>query len=54
MLHEALLMSVLLYGSEAIICREKERSRIKAVEMESPRGLLDIRKMDRVPVAQIR
>ena len=54
MLHEALLMSVLLYGSEAIICREKERSRIKAVEMDNIKGLLGIRRMDKALNTQIR
>ena len=32
-LHEGLLMPVLLYGSETMIWREKERSRIRAVQM---------------------
>ena len=36
-------MSVLLYGSERMIWREKERSRIKVVEMDNLRGLLGIR-----------
>ena len=42
-LHDGLLVPVLLYGSEAtIIGREKESSRIKAVQMENLRGLLGI------------
>ena len=41
-LHEGLL--VLLYGSETMIWREKERSMIRAVQMENFRGLLCIRK----------
>ena len=44
----------LMYGSEAILWREKERSRMRAVQVENLRGLLGIRKMDRVPNAQIR
>ena len=43
-LHEVLLVSVLLYGNETMIWREKERSRIRALQMESLRGLLGIRK----------
>ena len=53
-LHEGLLMPVLLYGSETMIWREKERSRSKAVQMDNLRGLLSIRRMDRVLNAQIR
>ena len=47
-------MPVLTYGSETMIWREKERSRIRAVQMDNLRGLLGIRRMDKVPNAQIR
>ena len=53
-LHELLLVSVLTYGSETMIWREKERSRIWAVQMDNLRGLLGIRRMDEVPNARIR
>ena len=43
-LHESLLVSFLTYGSETIVWREKERSRIWAVQMDNPRGLLDIKR----------
>ena len=43
-----------MYGSEAMLWREKERSRMRAVQMENLRGLLGIRKVDRVPNEQIR
>ena len=33
--HEALLVSVLLYGSGTMILREKERSMIRDVQMEN-------------------
>ena len=33
--------------------KEKERSRIRAVQMDNLRGLLDIRKMDRVPISEL-
>ena len=41
-------MPVLMYGSETMIWKEEERSRIRAVQM------LGIRRMDRVPNARIR
>ena len=53
-LHESLLVPVIMYGSETIIWKEKERSRIRAVLMDNLRGLLDIRRMDKLPNAQIR
>ena len=52
-LHEILLVPVLMYGSETMIWREKERSRVRAVQMDSLRGLLGIRRMDRVQNACI-
>ena len=53
-LHETLLVSVLMYGSETTLWKEKERSRLRAVQMDKIRGLLDISKMDRVPNARVR
>ena len=52
-LHETLLISVLMYGSEAMLWKEKERSRIKAVQMYNLRGLLGFRRMDRVSSARV-
>ena len=46
-------MPVLMYGSETMLWREKERSRVRAVQMEILRGLLGIREVDR-PNARIR
>ena len=46
-------MPVLLYASEAMIWREKERSGIRAVEMDNLRCLLGIRRKDRVRKTQI-
>ena len=51
-LHESLLVPVLNYGSETMIWREKEGSRIKAVQMDNLRGLLGIKRMDKVPNAR--
>ena len=53
-LHEALLVPVLMYGSETMLWKEKGRSRIRAVQMDNLRGLLGIKRMDRVPNARIR
>ena len=53
-LHESSLVPVLTYGSETMIWREKVRSRIRAVQMDSLRGLLGIRRIDKVPNARIR
>ena len=41
-------------GSETMIWREKERSRIRAVQMDNLRGLVGIRKMNKVSYALIR
>ena len=53
-LHELLLVPVLTYGSEIMIWKEKERSRIWAVQIGNLRGMLGIRRMDKVPNARIR
>ena len=47
-------MPFLMSGSETMIWREKERSRIRAVQMDNFRGLLGIRRVDKVPNAKIR
>ena len=47
-------MPVLTYGSETMIWREKDRSRIRVVQMDNLRGVLGIRKMDKVSNARIR
>ena len=53
-LHESLLVPVLTYGSETMIRKEKERSRIRAIQMDSLKGLLGIRRVVKVPNARIR
>ena len=53
-MHETLLIAVITNGSETMLWKEKERPRIRAVQMENFRDLLGIRRMDRVPSAQIR
>ena len=51
-LHEALLMLILLYGYETMMWR-KAKFRIRAIQMDNLRGVLDIRRMDSVPNAWI-
>ena len=53
-LHEGLLVPVLLYDSETMTWREKDSSRIMAMQMDNLRGLIGIRRMNRVPSARIR
>ena len=45
-MRHCLQVPVLMYGSETMLWREKERSRLRAVRMDNLRGLLGIRKMD--------
>ena len=47
-------LPVLMYGSETMLWREKERSKVRPVQMDNLRRLLGIRRMDRVPNARIR
>ena len=53
-LYESLLVPVLTYDYETMIWRKKETSRISAVHMDILRGLLGIRRMDKVPNARIK
>ena len=53
-LHETLLLPVLMYGSDTMLWREKESSRVRAVQIHDLNGLLDVRRMDRVPNARVR
>ena len=48
-MHETLLVYVLIYGSESMLFKEKERSRIRVLQMDNFRGLLGIRRIDRAP-----
>ena len=45
-LHETLLVHVLMYGSETMLWKEKEISRIRDIQMNNLRGLLGIRRMN--------
>ena len=48
MKHCLYLFPFLMYGSERVLWKEKERSKIMAVQMDNLRGLLGTRRMDRV------
>ena len=52
--HETLLVPVLMYGSEIMLWKEEARSRVRALQMDKLRGLLGIKRMNRVPNAWIR
>ena len=54
LLHETLLVPLLMYGSEAMLWKEKARSKVRAALMDNLGGLLGIRRMNRVPNALIR
>ena len=43
-----------MYGSETMIWKEKEKSRIRYVQMDNLRGLLGIRIIDKIPNAGTR
>ena len=45
---------VLMYGSESMLWKEKEISRIRAIQIDNFRRLIGISRMDRVPKARIR
>ena len=53
-LYETLLVPILMDGSETMLWKEMERSRVRAVPMDNLGGLLGIRRMDRFPNARIR
>ena len=52
-LHELLLVSVFMYGSDTLIRREKKRSMISAVQTDNLRGLLGFKRMDKVSNAWV-
>ena len=47
-------MLLITYGSETMIWREKDRSRIRTVNMDNLRDLLGIRGMNKVSNARIK
>ena len=53
-LHESFLVPALMHGNEAMICEEKEGSRIRTIQMDNLRGLVGISRTDKVSNVQIR
>ena len=53
-MHKSFLVAVLMYGIETIIWEEKERSRIRVLQMDNLRSFLGILRMNKVPNARIR
>ena len=53
-LDKTLLVPVLTYGSETMLWKENERSGIRSLQMDNLRGLIGIKRMNRVPNARIR
>ena len=53
-MHESLLVPALMHGSEAMICEEKEGSRIRTIQMDNLRGLVGISRTDKVSNVRIR
>ena len=47
-------MPLHIYSSETMIWKEKERSRIRAVQMDNLRGLMGNKRMDKLPNTRIR
>ena len=47
-LHEILVVPVLMYGIKTMLWQEKEYSRVRVVQVDNLRGLLGIRRMDKV------
>ena len=45
-LHGTFHVPVLIYGSETMLWKEKEKSRIRAVQMDNLKRLLGIRRME--------
>ena len=50
----SLTVHLLMYGSETMLWKEKEKSRIRVVQMDNLRGFLVIRRIDRIPNAWIK
>ena len=53
-LHETFLVHVLMYRKETMTWRDSEWFRIRGVQMEKLRGLVDIRTRDRIPTVLVR
>ena len=53
-LHEALLLTVSLYGSETMVKRDRERAKFRVLQIDNLRDVLGIRRMNRVPNLRVK
>jgi hypothetical protein len=53
-LHECMLVPVLMFGSEVMVWSQKNISRVQAVQMDNLRGVLGVRKVDKMRNEYIR
>ena len=53
-LHEKMLVPTLLYGSECMVWKPKERWKIQAVQMDNLRGMLGVKRVDKMKNEEIR
>ena len=47
-MHEGMLIPVLMYGSESMVWSDKYRSKMQAVQMDNLRGVLGVRRIDKM------
>src|SRR5678815_2512779 len=47
-LHEGMLLPVLLYSSETMVWNKKYRSKVQCVQMDNLRGILGVRRIDKM------
>ena len=45
--HEKLVVPVLMYRSECMVWKSKERSRVRAVQMGNLRGMIGVNRMEK-------
>src|SRR5678816_2220515 len=53
-LHEGMLLPVLLYSSETMVWNKKYRSKVQCVQMGNLRGVLGVRRIDKIRNERIR
>ena len=53
-LHEAMLVQALMYGSEVMVWEKKYRTKVQAVQMDNLRGMLGVRRIDKMRNERIR
>jgi hypothetical protein len=53
-LHESMLIPVLMYGSESMVWKKRYRDKMQAVQMDNLRGVLGVRRIDKMRNERIR